>query len=116
MSDKQHPCTMAAETGDAHDLVPAALETQIPALYATERTADPTVWIKLFTPDSSWTWYITEYDRADQLAFGLVVGFETELGYFSLAELRSIRGPLCLRIERDLYFEPRALSEVRAQL
>jgi hypothetical protein len=34
------------------------------------------------TADSSWTWYSTEFDGED-LFFGLVVGFETELGYFN---------------------------------
>ena len=42
--------------------------------------------------------------------FGLVCGMERELGYFSLAELQSVRGPLGLRVERDLYFTPTPMS------
>ena len=42
--------------------------------------------VKLFG-GSSWTWYITEYDPIEKLCFGLVDGFEKELGYFSLIEL-----------------------------
>ena len=38
--------------------------------------------------------------------FGLAIGLEIELGYWSLAELEQVRGPLGLPIERDLYFEP----------
>jgi len=34
------------------------------------------------------------------------------LGYFSLNELQSIRGPLGRPIERDLYFTPGPISEV----
>ena len=59
---------------------------------------------KFFTPWSNWTWYATEYDPVDKVFFGLVEGFERELGYFSLDELESINGPFGLKIERDLYF------------
>ena len=62
--------------------------------------------LKFFTPDASWTWYAVEYDPVDKLFFGLVCGFEKELGYFSLDELKSIRGLLGLRIERDIFFTP----------
>lgn len=100
-------------SGEAYVYVPDELKARIPPLYATENEPRPVVWVKLFTPDSSWTWYITEFDGEDRF-FGLVVGHEIELGYFSLAEITSLRGPLGLRIERDLYFEPKPLEEVRA--
>ena len=45
--------------------------------------------------------------------FGLVIGFEVELGYFTLRELESWRGRLGLPLERDLYFEPTPLSVIR---
>ena len=73
---------------DAHDLLPAWLAATVPPLYATEGEADPTVHAKLFTPDSSWTWYLTEYspvapDGTPCMAFGLACGQEDELGYIS---------------------------------
>jgi hypothetical protein len=43
-----------------------------------------------------------------------IIGFEAELGYFSLSELESVRGPWGLPIERDLWFKPCPLSEVKA--
>ena len=58
------------------------------------------------------TWYTSEFDGED-IFFGLVVGFEIELGYFSLAELQSVRGPWGLPIERDLHFEPKTLKELQ---
>jgi hypothetical protein len=58
------------------------------------------------------TWYASEFDGED-LFFGLVVGFEIELGSFSLSELEGVRGPLGLPIERDLYYEPRTLRELK---
>jgi hypothetical protein len=54
------------------------LKAQVPKLYAQEGSKDPTVYMKFFTPDSSWTWYITEgEDRdGDYLMFGYVIGQE----------------------------------------
>ena len=45
---------------------------------------------------------------------GYVKGDYPELGYFSLSELESIQGPWGLKVERDLYFTPLRLSEVKA--
>ncbi len=67
--------------------------------------------VKFFTPDGGWTWYATEFDGEDTF-FGLVVGFEAELGYFQLSELEQVRGRLGLPIERDRYFKPTALREL----
>jgi Protein of unknown function (DUF2958) len=63
--------------------------------------------VKLFTPDAQCTWLLTELDPDGGLAFGLCdLGMgEPELGYVSLAELRTVRGKLGLPIERDLHFE-----------
>ena len=98
-----------------HKLVTQELRKQIPPLYSQEENPDPTVWAKFFTPDSSWTWYATEFDGEDRF-FGLVDGHEVELGYFSLHELAETRGPMGLPIERDLYWNPKPVSEVRAAI
>lgn len=73
---------------------------------------DAEIVVKFFTPWSNWTWYATEFDGED-LFFGLVDGFEKELGYFSLTELESVSGPFGLKIERDLHFENKKLADVR---
>jgi hypothetical protein len=65
--------------------------------------------VKLFTPDSSWTWYVSEFD-GDDTFFGLVDGIALEYGYFSLKELQSVRGHLGLPIERDRFFTPTPLE------
>ena len=72
---------------------------------------DAEAFLKLFTPDSSWTWYCVEFDPEQRLFFGLVLGMEQELGEFSLDELEAVRGPLGLPIERDLHFEPTPLRD-----
>lgn len=87
---------------------------RLPARYAQDGKGDDAiVYVKFFTPDSSWTWYATEYDPEDREFFGYVVGPSPELGYFSLDELEAARGPMGLPIERDLYFEPTTLREVK---
>ena len=93
-------------------LMTADLRIQLPQLYSQEEVDDPKAIAKYFTPDSNWTWYATEFDGKDTF-FGLVDGFEKELGYFSLAELESVKGPFGLGIERDLWFEPTPLSELK---
>ncbi|MCG3203997.1 MAG: hypothetical protein KCHDKBKB_00674 [Elusimicrobia bacterium] len=86
---------------------------KLPPLYSQdEKGMEAIAYVKFFTPDSSWTWYATEFD-GDDTFFGLVDGLERELGYFSLKELESIRGKLGLPVERDLYWEARKLSEIK---
>lgn len=70
--------------------------------------------VKLFTPDGSATWLLSELEPGTDIAFGLCdLGFGCpELGSVSLPELEDARGPLGLPIERDLYFVPNGtLSE-----
>jgi len=100
-----------ASKDDAHELMPKWLKAEMPELYSSMKTLVPMIAVKYFTPDSSWTWYGVEFDGED-LLWGLVVGFEQELGYFSLRELETARGKLGLRIERDLYFPPTPLEDL----
>ena len=71
---------------------------------------------KFFTPWSNWTWFATEYDPTEKMFFGLVQGMETELGYFSLDEFATVRGPFGLGIERDLHWSERTLAEVKSKI
>ena len=82
-----------------------------PMYYYENSGEEPVAAVKFFTPDANWTWYATEFD-GDDTFFGLVDGFEKELGYFSLSELERVKGPLGLHIERDLYFKPTPLKDL----
>ena len=95
-------------------LLTAELRITLPSLYSQEKTEDPTIHCKFFTPDSNWTWYVTEgeADENDFRFFGYVCGMEDEWGYFLLSELEGARGPLGLAIERDLHLTPKPFSEV----
>ena len=98
-------------------LLTEEMKKKLPPLYSFENTPlqQTPIFCKFFTPDSSWTWFVTEGEQqedGDWLLFGLVDGFDKELGYFSLDELESITGPLRLPIERDLWFEKKHLADV----
>ena len=85
----------------------------IPNLYETEDEKDPLCYIKLFTPDANFAWYIIESSIDEDICYGYVVGLDSELGYISLEELKTIRGSLNLPIEIDLSFKPTLLSKVK---
>ncbi len=93
-------------------LLPKEVRDSLPPLGATETETDPLCRVKFFYPDFSWTWYAIEFDGEDTF-FGLVDGFEKELGSFRLSELTENRGKLGLEIERDLFFTPKRLSELQ---
>ncbi len=93
-------------------LLTEKIKKTLPKLYSQDELGlEATAYLKFFTPDSNWTWYITEFD-GDDTFFGLVDGFEKELGYFSLSEIKNARGPFGLKVERDLYFTPTRLKEL----
>ena len=91
---------------------------KLPPLYSTESTPlkDKRVIVKFFTPDSNWTWYAVEgsQENDDWRFFGLVDGFCKEWGYFMLSELANARGPLGLKIERDMHFGNPTIAESTA--
>lgn len=95
-------------------LLTKELRAKLPKLYETEKIPceEKTAIVKFFTPDSSWTWYACEFDGEDRF-FGWVHGLEKEWGYFSLKELESVRGPWGLAVERDLYFKPTKIKDIR---
>ena len=105
-------------------LLPKGIREILPRLYSQDGKGGKAIaYVKYFTPSAQWTWYATEgspikdeNDNEDFQFFGLVDGFEKELGYFNLSELDSARGPMGLPIERDLYWRPKALEEIAPEM
>lgn len=94
-------------------LLTKQLRRQLPPLYTNEQLGlDALALVKFFIPGDIWAWYASEFDGKD-LFFGFVVGYYGELGYFSLAELSTIRGPFNLPVERDLHFKPTKLQDLQ---
>jgi hypothetical protein len=93
-------------------LLTKEITSKLPALYSQENIADPMVICKFFAVWTNWTWYGIEFDGKDTF-FGYVAGDFPELGNFSLSELQNLKGPMGLAIERDMYFGPCRLSEIK---
>src|SRR5258708_7616296 len=126
---------MSPEIPHEEPLLDPETRARLPELYgAEEQGLDALAQVKFFTPDSNSTWYASEGcvllkddryvpvqdrtlddpDVVDIIFFGLASGHDIELGYFALSDLQEIRGPLGLPIERDLYFQPKTLKELKA--
>ena len=96
------------------ELMTQELRQQFPKLGTTDHQPmrERVVYAKFFDPSGSWTWYVFEFDGKDEF-FGLVDGFEKELGSFSLREMQSVKGPYGLGIERDLYFGQPKVGDIK---
>ena len=104
---------------------------RLPPLYSGEQTGlgmEAIAQVKFFSPKSGWTWYAsegslvdadsyfdTDEEKVDFLFFGLVIGYEIEVGYFSLSELTHTRGLFGLSVERDKDYQPKTLRELQEQ-
>ena len=68
------------------------------------RGADHVPVVKFFNPFGEGVWLATELDQGGDIMFGLAdIGYP-ELGSWSLEELRGVRLPFGMGIERDLLF------------
>jgi hypothetical protein len=75
--------------------------------YLSNPEFNPFPVVKLFTPWGRCTWLLTDIDAEDDdIASGLCdLGFgEPEIGSVRISELRSIKGPSGLGVERDIFF------------
>ena len=93
-------------------LLTQEIRSKLPKLGETDTQEDPIVQVKFFCPWNHWSWFGYEFDGSD-VFFGYVKGDFDEFGTFSLSELESINGPMGLKIERDLYFTPKPLSQCK---
>ena len=95
-------------------LIAKDIVNKIPNLYETENQEEKICYVKLFLPNSNWTWYIIEINKQDNnTCFGFVDGLEQELGYFSLSELESISDSYGLKAELDSSFKATRLSKIK---
>lgn len=106
-------------------LLTKEIRSKLPPLYSQDgKGGKAIVYVKFFTPSSSWTWFATEGEplldesgnELDFRFFGLVDGHDKEYGYFMLSELEEVQGPLGMPIERDLHFKPKTLEEIAPEM
>lgn len=96
-----------------HDLLPMPIRRILPKLYSQDGKKDPMVYLKLFSPYSQYTFYVTEFDGKDTLYGYVSNGQGSEWGYSSFMELaKASRGRLPL-IERDKFFSPKRASRIK---
>lgn len=86
--------------------------TNAPKIGATDSMGDSATVIAHYF--GGFDWYITEVDVKTGEAFGLVRGYETELGYIDIGELLDGHG--FLAPELDLHWTPKTLAEVKARM
>ena len=105
-------------------LLTKEIRKKLPPLYAQDGKGGKAVaYLKLFTPDSSFSYFLTEGSpvmedgrEVDFELFGLVDGHCRELGYVMLSELERVRGPMGLPSERDLWWKPKTLEEIAPEM
>ncbi len=115
-------------------LLDAESRSKLPPLYSNEYLGLAALApVKFFHTGSSWTWYASEASIItrdgeykpladispndpsirDVIFFGLVDGYELELGYFSLSELESLGGEAHFPVERDRWYTPMSLEDLQ---
>jgi len=96
-----------------HALITKEIRRKLPKLYSQDGNKNPMVYLKLFSPYSNWTLYVTEFDGKETF-FGYVTGAGfPEWGYSNYKELaKANRNGLPL-IERDMYFKPKRFNQIR---
>ena len=98
------------------DLFKLVRDANLPDLYTFEEAEakDTPIGIKLFTPYSNFTWFISEAREEDNdiIMFGYVKGQANEWGYSSLKELAEIQTAIGPAVEVDLHFGKHNMQEV----
>lgn len=86
---------------------------RLPPLYSQEKNRNPKAQVHYFDVFSKWHWYAIEFDGKD-LFFGLVLGLEEELGYFSLSDFIELNETSKKTyIVKDSKFKPQSIKEIR---
>jgi hypothetical protein len=94
-------------------LLTSAIQKAAVKQYELGSSFDQMVVAKFFDPCGSWTWYLLNMDPGDlDYCWGIVDGFEIEMGSFSIQELSNVQNKLGIGIERDRYFKPIKAKEL----
>lgn len=102
-----------------YELITSDMLDHTPKLYEQDNVpfADKMVYGAFIIPfKSNWTWYMTEYDSEQKLAFGLVLGHEAEWGYFSIEELQSLGAQRLLLVDFPKTFRELKNTELKNQM
>lgn len=93
-------------------LLTKELLRKLPPLGSQRDNPDPVAVVKFFFPWGSDSWYGVEFNNIDRF-YGYVARDYPCMGEFLLSELTDAKVPWGLTIERDMYFRPTRVSELR---
>lgn len=102
-----------------YELMTDEILENVPELYEQEEVplSEKQVHAAYIIPfRSNWTWYMTEYDKESKDAFGLVLGEETEWGYFNLNELKELNAQRLILEEFPKTFRELKDTELKKQM
>jgi len=93
-------------------LITAAILKKLKKNFETGNDED--IVLKLFNPTGAGTWLITQIEENGDTMWGLAdLGFGcVEYGTMSLSEMKAVRLPLGLKIERDMHYYGGKVSEM----
>ena len=96
-------------------LIDDRIAKDIPSLFEAMADEDPLVRCKLFTV-TGWRWFVLGLDRESLVAYCFVTSPRFPEGEYGAVDLRQLSRLTMLSgslgIERDLYFDPRPLSQL----
>lgn len=100
-------------------LITKAVEKELAKypLYSQDSKGDNAIAVcKFFL--QGYTWYVLEAEKNgdDYEFYGITVGQLTELGYFTLSQLKNVRGKWGLGVERDRGFKPTKMKDLNLPL
>lgn len=100
-------------------LITKAIEEELAKypLYSQDSKGDNAIAVcKFFL--QGYTWYVLEAEKNgdDYEFYGIIVGQFTELGYFTLLQLKNVRGKWGLGVERDRGFKPTKVKDLNLPL
>lgn len=94
-------------------LITKELEKRFAEIGDQSESLDPIIVAKFFNPAGRQTWYAIEFDKANNICFGYVTGFDfDEFGSFSIKELEELKLPFGLHVERDRFFKETRFKEL----
>lgn len=106
-----------------HKLLTVADLKKLPGMNEGPEGDERMCYVKLFTPFSDFTWYVLEFDPEHQLAYCLTyrTSFadqcpEGEYGDVYLPELAESDRAGVPMVERDCFWTPQTVGDIRAQL
>lgn len=84
----------------------------LPALYLQDNVIDKVAYVKFYTVDGLWSFYVMEYSRNKELFYGYIDGIVQEFDFVSVQDIEERQCYLNLALDRTIYSEPILIREL----